>query len=99
MGVNKREVAMLKRQLNDLEGAAEQLAKIKKDWEEGNKQLEREKVKVDMNVLQEEIVQEKVLVKDLESKEQKLRDEAKSLEENQAILQKIAHLTEDIEVK
>lgn len=96
---NKREIAMIKRQLNDLEGAAEQLAKIKRDWEEGAKELEREKNKVDIKVLQEEIDQEKVMVKDLESKEQKLRDESKSLEENQSILLKIAHLSEDIEVK
>jgi len=96
---NKREIALIKRQLNDLEGAAEQLAKIKRDWEEGSKELEREKNKVDIKVLQEEIDQERVMVKDLESKEQKLRDESKSLEENQSILQKIAHLSEDIEVK
>jgi len=96
---NKREIAMIKRQLNDLEGAAEQLAKIKRDWEEGAKELEREKNKIDIKVLQEEIDQEKVMVKDLESKEQKLRDESKSLEENQSILLKIAHLSEDIEVK
>ena len=90
---------MVKRQLNDLEGAAEQLSKIKNDWEEGSKQLEREKNKVDIKTLQEEIDQEKVMVNDLDNKAQKLRDEAKSLEENQSILQKIAHLSEDIESK
>ena len=29
---NKKEIALMKRQLNDLEGAAEKLAKIKSDW-------------------------------------------------------------------
>lgn len=96
---NKREIAIIKRQLNDLEGAAEQLAKNKQDWEEGAKQLEREKNKVNIKDLQEEIEQERVMVKDLESQEQKLRHEAKSLEENQSVLQKIAHLSEDIEAK
>lgn len=96
---NKKEIALMKRQLNDLEGAAEQLAKIKSDWEEGAKKLEREKTKVDLKALQEEIDQERVTVNDLDNKAQKLRDESKSLEENQSILQKIAHLTEDIELK
>jgi len=96
---NKKEIALMKRQLNDLEGAAEKLAKIKSDWEEGAKQLEREKTKVDLKALQEEIDQEKVTVNDLDNKAQKLRDESKSLEENQSILQKMAHLTEDIELK
>eukprot|EP00092_Neocalanus_flemingeri_P030577 GFUD01033198.1.p1 GENE.GFUD01033198.1~~GFUD01033198.1.p1 ORF type:complete len:1313 (+),score=556.33 GFUD01033198.1:149-4087(+) len=96
---SKKEIAQLKRQLNDLEGAAEQLVKIKNDWEAGAKQLEMEKNKVDIKVLQEEISQEKVMVKELEVNERKLRDEYKSLEEKQSILQKIAHLTEDMESK
>ena len=90
---------MVKRQLNDLEGAAEQLSKIKNDWEEGSKQLESFYVNFIFFPFQEEIDQEKVMVNDLDNKAQKLRDEAKSLEENQSILQKIAHLSEDIESK
>jgi len=95
----KKEIAQIKRQLNDLEGAAEQLVKIKHDWEENSKKLETEKNKHDLKALQEEIEQEKIMVKDLDIKERKLRDEYKSLEEKQSILQKIAHLTEDIETK
>jgi len=99
MVAHKKEMAQLKRQLNDLEGAAEQLVRIKSDWTECGNQLETERGKVDIKAIQEEIDQEKIMVKDLDMKERKLKDESKSLEEKQSVLQKIAHFREDIESK
>ena len=99
MVASKKEIAVLKRQLNELEGAADKLAKIKTDWDECNKQLERERSNVDVKTLQEEIEQEKSMVGDLDKKAQLLRDEIKVLEENQVVLQKISHFSDDIETK
>merc|ERR1711915_162222 len=99
MVASKKEIAVLKRQLNELEGAADKLAKIKTDWEDCNKQLERERSNVDVKTLQEEIEQEKIMVGDLDKKALLLRDEIKILEENQVVLQKISHFSDDIETK
>ena len=52
---HRREIAELRKQLNDLDGAAEKLAKIKKDWEEAGTRLEKEKSKIDLKALSEEI--------------------------------------------
>jgi len=40
MSEYKREIAQIKRQLNDLDGAAEQLEKINSDWKDGHEKLE-----------------------------------------------------------
>ena len=99
MVAHKKEIAMLKRQLNELEGAAEKLVKIKKDWEKAGEQLEKEKSKYDLKSLSEEIEQEKSTLNDLDAKERRIKEERKGLEEKQVVLQKISHLSEDLKQK
>ena len=95
----KKEIAVIKRQLNDLEGAAEKLEKIKKDWEKAGRRLEEEKNKFDLKSLSDEIDQEREAIKDLEREEHKVREERKSLEEIQSTLQQIKHIDEDLQTK
>ena len=99
MMTQKKEVAIIKRQLSELEGAAEKLEKIKSDWEEAGVRLEREKSKYDLKSLAEEAEREKQTVKDLDCKERKVRDELRSLDEKQGIYQRISHYDQDIEKK
>ena len=95
----KKEIAQLKRQLNELAGASDQLEKIKRDWTEGEKKLKAAKSKHDLGSLQDEIAKEKKAVAELDEKERKLREEARGMEDKAAVLQKIEHLVEDIDSK
>jgi len=95
----KKEIAQLKRQLNELAGASDQLEKIKKDWTEGEKKLKAARGKHDLEALQEEIAREKETVAELDEKERQLREEARGMEDKAAIMQKIEHLVEDIDSK
>ena len=95
----KKEIAQLKRQLNELAGASDQLEKIKKDWTEGEKKLKAARGKHDLDALQEEIAREKETVAELDEKERQLRGEARGMEDKAAVMQKIEHLVEDIDVK
>ena len=99
MTTAKKEIAQLKRQLNELAGASDQLEKIKKDWAEGEKKLKAERSKHDLEALQEEIAREKEVVVELDEKERQLREEARGMEDKAATLQKIEHLNEDIDSK
>ena len=99
MTTAKKEIAQLKRQLNELAGASDQLEKIKKDWAEGEKKLKAERSKHDLEALQEEIAREKEIVVELDEKERQLREEARGMEDKAATLQKIEHLNEDIDSK
>ena len=98
IGFNK-EMAILKRQLNDLDGAAEKLVKIKRDWEEAGAKLEEEKSRYDLKSLSEEIDREKQTIKELEIEENKIKEERKTLDEKQSFLQRISHLDEDLNLK
>merc|ERR1712029_891410 len=93
---SKKEIALLKRQLNELEGAADKLNRIKKEWEQAETSLEKEKKKHDLKALAEEIDLEKQTIKGLEIDEKKIKEERNGLEEKQGILQKITHLEEDL---
>ena len=95
----KKEIAQIKRQLNDLDGAAEKLERIKKDWEQAGARLEEEKTKHDLKSLSEEIDQERETIKDLEREENKVREERKALEEVQTTLNQISHIEDDIKTK
>ena len=55
----------MKRQLNELSGASDQLEKIKKEWTEGEKKLKAARGKHDLDTLQEEIAREKETVTEL----------------------------------
>ena len=99
MVAQKREIAMIKRELGNLEGAAEKLEKIQSDWEEAGKKLEKEKSKHDLKSLSEEVDREKQTVRDLDNMERKVREELRSLDEKQGVHQKIAHYDEDIKTK
>jgi len=96
---SKKEIALLKRQLNELEGAADKLNRIKKEWEQAETSLEKEKKKHDLKALAEEIDLEKQTIKGLEIDERKIKEERNGLEEKQGILQKINHLEEDLKQK
>ena len=99
MMTHKKEIAGLRRQLNELEGAADKLVKIKKEWEEAGDKLEKEKVRHDLKSLTDEIEQEKSTIKQLDLEERKIKEERKSLEEKLTIHQKINHIEEDLKVK
>ena len=99
MVAHKREIAVLIKQLNDLEGATEKLDRIKKDWEDAGVRLEKEKSKYDLKALAEEIDQEKSTLKDLEGKERRIKEERKGLDEKQTVLQKISHIKADMKQK
>ena len=99
MVAQKKEIAMITRQLRDLDGAAEKLEKIQSDWEEAGKKLEKAKSKHDLKSLSEEVEREKGAVRDLDNKERKVREELRSLDEKQGVHQKISHYDEDIKTK
>merc|ERR1712013_654698 len=82
----KKEIAQLKRQLNELAGASDQLEKIKRDWTEGEKKLKAAKSKHDLGSLQDRIAKEKKAVAELDEKERKLREEARGMEDKAAVL-------------
>merc|ERR1711872_1025427 len=63
---SKKEIALLKRQLNELEGVADKLNRIKREWEQAETSLEKEKKKHDLKALAEEIDLEKQTIKGLE---------------------------------
>ena len=96
---HNKEIAELKKQLHDLEGATEKLARIKKDWEVAGARLEKEQSKYDLKALVEEIEQEKSTLKELEGKERRIKEERKGLDEKQSLLQKISHVEADMKLK
>ena len=63
--IAKNEITQMKRQLNELSGASDQLEKIKKEWTEGEKKLKAARGKHDLDTLQEEIAREKETVAEL----------------------------------
>jgi len=99
MASSKKEIAKITRQLNELEGAAAKLDQVKEQWTNGQKELDKEKSKVDQKELQSSIDRDREEVKDLEQKERRVKDELKVLEEKQSVLQEMEFLSNDIEAK
>ena len=99
MMVHKKEIAQLKRTLNDLAGSSEKLERIKKEWEEGDRKLGEERERFDLVELQEEVDREKETVGSLEGQEDVLKVEAREMEEQEGARKKIEHIKEDIGVK
>merc|ERR1719319_668894 len=99
MMTNKKDIAKITRQLNELEGAAAKLTEVKEQWTKGQKELEKEKGKVDEKELQSGIEVDREEVRDLEQKERRLKEELKVLEEKQSVLQEMDFLSKDIETK
>ena len=95
----KNQIAKLKRELAQLEGADEEISMIKEELYSKKDELEQKKRSVDVDGLQKEIKTDKQKIGKMEKTEEKLREELKPLEEQQALIQQIEYLSKDINAK
>ena len=95
----KGQIAKLKRELSDLEGADEQISLIKVKLEDKAAELEEEKESVDGDELQKEIKTGRQKIIELEKKEDRIKEELTALEEQQEVAQQIEYFKKDIQDK
>ena len=95
----KGQIAKLRRELSELEGADEQINQIKNKLEEKTAELKYEREKLNGDEVQKEIKAARQKISDLEKREDALREELTALEEQQAIAQQIDYLKQDIQEK
>eukprot|EP00088_Acartia_fossae_P026344 TRINITY_DN27160_c0_g1_i1.p1 TRINITY_DN27160_c0_g1~~TRINITY_DN27160_c0_g1_i1.p1 ORF type:complete len:1165 (-),score=493.85 TRINITY_DN27160_c0_g1_i1:226-3546(-) len=95
----KNQIAKLKRELAQLEGADEEISMIKEELDNKKEELEQKKRSVDVGGLQKEIKTDREKIVKMEKTEEKLREELKPLEEQQALNQQIQYLSKDIKTK
>ena len=96
---SKSQIAKIRREMSELEGAGDILKKLKEEWETKNNELIRAKEDVDLDSLQNSIKLKKAELQEAEMVEEGLKEELGTLEEAQHTLQQIEYLNKDIKSK
>ena len=95
----RKSIAAVKKELYELDGAGEMLEQIRQEWERKNKELVEARVRMDEEKERISLKGMKEELKQLDIKEDGLKSELASLEEHQAVLQKVDYLESDISSK